>query len=93
MITPLQGHIATRDLKKPLNQLRGFQQETEIVLRKTTHAYNKGDEEGDGPLAPFAMNSTVMDIDRHDPDYVRFCQDDFTMWSSLEVPSEDTVYN
>lgn len=67
MIIPLRGHIATQDLRKTLNQLRGFQQETGIeVPWKITHAYRKGDEkEAKGPLAPFALNSrwcTLIDM-------------------------------
>lgn len=72
MIIPLQGYIATQDLRKTLSQLRGFQQETEIVvLRKITHAYRKGDKEEDGPLASFALNCMVMFTDWHDPGCVR----------------------
>lgn len=54
MIIPLQGNIAAQDLRKILNQLRDFQQETEIQIPwKITHGSKEGDEEDDGLLAPF----------------------------------------
>lgn len=54
MIIPLQGNIATQDLRKILNQLRDFQQETEIEIPwKITHGSKEGDKEVDGLLAPF----------------------------------------
>lgn len=90
----MQGHIATWNLQKPLNQLRNIQKESEIeVPWKITHAFKKEDEGRWWSLSSFCHDFCG---NRHRLTWSWLCQnlchDDFTVWTSLEVPSEPHLH-